>query len=292
MDNQKDLPLPQKDLPLPQTELPEPEKLLRAPTFGEKYFSSKWYMLSLLLILVVLFSGYYFFGGDKIVQQIIAPAATPTPTPMTATITPTPDPTAGWKTYINTKYRTSINYPPTWAVQDESAANSEPNVRFSFGKTQLTLYFSKIQNSQEDAIKSEIITVGSEPIPFTWYQSSVTQQLSAQTSESNMGILNENGIYAINFYLENESDLQIIKLILSSLKFSDITIPSCTPRPACLDSEPRCMIAETEDMCPPATSTPKTGDQVMCTMDAKLCADGSSVGRQGPNCEFAACPGE
>lgn len=31
---------------------------------------------------------------------------------------------------------------------------------------------------------------------------------------------------------------------------------------------------------------------VACTMDAKLCPDGSAVGRQGPNCEFAPCPGE
>jgi hypothetical protein len=28
----------------------------------------------------------------------------------------------------------------------------------------------------------------------------------------------------------------------------------------------------------------------MCTLEAKLCPDGSSVGRTGPNCEFAACP--
>jgi len=28
----------------------------------------------------------------------------------------------------------------------------------------------------------------------------------------------------------------------------------------------------------------------VCTQDAKLCPDGSSVGRTGPNCEFAACP--
>jgi hypothetical protein len=30
---------------------------------------------------------------------------------------------------------------------------------------------------------------------------------------------------------------------------------------------------------------------VICTMDAKICPDGSSVGRTGPNCEFAECPG-
>ncbi|HNV88637.1 MAG TPA: hypothetical protein PKL53_06700 [Methylotenera sp.] len=31
-------------------------------------------------------------------------------------------------------------------------------------------------------------------------------------------------------------------------------------------------------------STPP--DQIVCTHDAKQCADGSSVGRSGPNCEF------
>lgn len=30
--------------------------------------------------------------------------------------------------------------------------------------------------------------------------------------------------------------------------------------------------------------------QVACTQEAKLCPDGSAVGRTGPNCEFAACP--
>jgi hypothetical protein len=30
--------------------------------------------------------------------------------------------------------------------------------------------------------------------------------------------------------------------------------------------------------------------EIACTMEAKLCSDGSSVGRTGPNCEFAPCP--
>ena len=29
-----------------------------------------------------------------------------------------------------------------------------------------------------------------------------------------------------------------------------------------------------------------------CTLEAKMCADGSAVGRSGPNCEFEKCPGE
>ncbi|QQR83391.1 hypothetical protein IPJ72_06390 [Candidatus Peregrinibacteria bacterium] len=40
----------------------------------------------------------------------------------------------------------------------------------------------------------------------------------------------------------------------------------------------------------PLTSPQQPAEPVMCTMDAKQCPDGSFVGRQGPNCEFAACP--
>ncbi|PIR80340.1 MAG: hypothetical protein COU25_00640 [Candidatus Levybacteria bacterium CG10_big_fil_rev_8_21_14_0_10_35_13] len=31
-------------------------------------------------------------------------------------------------------------------------------------------------------------------------------------------------------------------------------------------------------------------DQTVCTQEAKMCSDGSYVGRSGPNCEFAKCP--
>jgi len=31
-------------------------------------------------------------------------------------------------------------------------------------------------------------------------------------------------------------------------------------------------------------------DKKACTMEAKLCPDGSYVGRTGPDCEFAPCP--
>ncbi len=45
-----------------------------------------------------------------------------------------------------------------------------------------------------------------------------------------------------------------------------------------------------EQVFPPHEATDE--EQVVCTMDAKICPDGTSVGREGPNCEFAACPGE
>jgi hypothetical protein len=42
-----------------------------------------------------------------------------------------------------------------------------------------------------------------------------------------------------------------------------------------------------------ASDTATSSDEFMaCTMDAKMCPDGSYVGRTGPACEFAACPNE
>lgn len=32
--------------------------------------------------------------------------------------------------------------------------------------------------------------------------------------------------------------------------------------------------------------------ETSCTLEAKVCPDGSMVGREGPTCEFAKCPGE
>lgn len=34
----------------------------------------------------------------------------------------------------------------------------------------------------------------------------------------------------------------------------------------------------------------KETEEIVCTMDAKLCPDGSYVSRSGPKCEFASCP--
>ena len=39
----------------------------------------------------------------------------------------------------------------------------------------------------------------------------------------------------------------------------------------------------------PARAPGSDGPQA-CTLEAKICPDGSAVGRTGPNCEFAACP--
>lgn len=45
----------------------------------------------------------------------------------------------------------------------------------------------------------------------------------------------------------------IFKTMLSTIKFNNSIspTPTCKPRPACLDANPRCLLPETSDMCPP-----------------------------------------
>lgn len=41
---------------------------------------------------------------------------------------------------------------------------------------------------------------------------------------------------------------------------------------------------------PIIVGSPNINQPIACTQEAKLCPDGSSVGRTGPQCQFAACP--
>lgn len=62
------------------------------------------------------------------------------------------------------------------------------------------------------------------------------------------------------------------------------------------------MLTQTPDLLPRGSrstpvptvmpSVPPQDEQVFCTLDAKICPDGSAVGRVAPSCEFAPCPGE
>ena len=55
-----------------------------------------------------------------------------------------------------------------------------------------------------------------------------------------------------------------------------------------------CSCTERGIMCTVRECGGSTMDQesVTCTLEAKICPDGSAVGRQGPDCEFAPCSGE
>ena len=73
--------------------------------------------------------------------------------------------------------------------------------------------------------------------------------------------------------------------LMTGFIFGQTTIPE-SPTPPLEETQPAPSQRPSDSLSEP------TEEPVFCTMDAKLCPDGSSVGRQPPNCEFAPCPGE
>lgn len=109
-------PIPQPVAANPQSPVPSP-KTSKIPL-----------ILGLILIILVIGISALWLGKSSGGQNLAQPTPTlvpailePTPTemvlPTTIVSTPTPDPTAGWKTYTNTKFGFSVSYPPEAVAQ-------------------------------------------------------------------------------------------------------------------------------------------------------------------------------
>ncbi len=92
----------------------------------------KWACLLVgILFAVGLFFNAYLLWQKPTVSTTSTPVATVQPsavqpsTTQPSTTTPSADPTAGWKTYTNTKYKVSIKYPSTFGVSGTLRAPSE-----------------------------------------------------------------------------------------------------------------------------------------------------------------------
>lgn len=62
--------------------------------------------------------------------------------------------------------------------------------------------------------------------------------------------------------------------------------------PATENTETSVKTEEIEFTLKPDRTEGKADDTVLCTADARICPDGTGVGRVPPSCEFAKCPGE
>lgn len=95
-----------------------------------------------------------------------------------------------------------------------------------------------------------------------------------------------------------ESSFLSLTLVVLSLSLFACAKPSApTPPTACTMDAMMCpdgsAVGRQGPNCEFAPCpAPAEGEPVACTMDAKVCPDGSAVGRTGPNCEFEPCPGE
>ena len=196
--------------------------------------------------------GYF---GFKYAKQN-KPVATPSPTE-------TSDPTANWKTYTNQLAELSFKYPPT--VNLKEAATSV-NFTDSSGDFQFAVSWISTVSivpleqylTTRDQCPSDVADgFTSGPIPGSLrcdfsrsHYTSIDIWVMSGTIiyKAQVGAINPNTPIP-------QEDIDLLNEIISTFKFL-APIPTCVPRPACLDSNPRCLIPETTNMCPPPTPKP------------------------------------
>ncbi|EKE12361.1 MAG: hypothetical protein ACD_13C00230G0002 [uncultured bacterium] len=221
-------------------------------------------LVAFMFILIILLLGttvFFFYQNSQLKKQV---ALLPTPSPIALA---TPDPTADWKTYLNTSAKYSIKYPPSWKVENFGLMEVKPAdentkyVRFSYqpdiskGSVEFNIEETPVLDISQDIEFDEERTFGTELAKCgTSYDGMLTFCWLKVNNQSKYLV------FAVLNY-KNIDDNKIVDQILSTFKFTEA-----------------------------ANSPIPTATQQVCTLEAKICPDGSSVGRTEPNCEFAPCP--
>lgn len=210
-------------------------------------------VLLFILVILLVAVGYLFYQNQSLKKELSKFLPTPTPTTQESSV-PSNDSTSNWKTYINKQYNYSFQYPKTYII-NEIGSNSSTN---------LSVVNTCIANESN-------ICNDPESIGFVVKSQNFKPQLDDEYTYIKIDNIKSIKSFSqywggdwINVYIPKDKSYisvgtdkineKVFDQILSKFKFLD------------------------------------DDQQTACTMEAKLCPDGSSVGRSGPNCEFSPCP--
>lgn len=184
------------------------------------------------------------------------------------------DPTENWKIYTNSQFGFSFKYPQSWIVDTASIgkdANTDVNT-----SSYIILHNPDAKDTGQKGYAEVIYitsAVSSLQLPMPTAQAtekigsiSFSKQSYPNGEEADqtphVRYWSSNSKYTFFLDAVGQYPISVVQTqILSTFKFTEDT-GSVSP-----------------------SSTAKA-----CTLEAKVCPDGSSVGRTGPNCEFAPCP--
>lgn len=247
-----------------------------------------WIWIGICVVMLALGIGIgLFFGKNVSPASQISPAPTPLPDEASAKEV---DPTANWKIFTSQRADLSFQYPPDWPVNQCSvretyqfddevehvdfAEDCIPNATSqSFGFVIVKKVFGYIKNpadyiQERESGPFDVTTVTSAQVGNTKGYMVINQPKS--NAQGNLSpevkrfyIIKDYSNFTLVYLIgltnpghlgwEKEKGIRTFDQILSTFKFLEVATPrpTCKPRPACLDATPRCMIAETSDMCPP-----------------------------------------
>ena len=281
-DEEKLLPKPELDLPLPEKELSEhlasQGDALRS--YGKQsIFRNKIFILFIALSFLIAFLiGGFALGRNSVLKELNPTIpAIPSPDPVIY------DPTKNWKIYegdgFNFKYPSASTVDELANQTNMITGNKTNSVQIASASKEFTLNIYSENNtgnlSANDFLEKYKSRIEKQTNPNDQSGQFVIDKVNNSTSIYQNGEINgvgatlgfdydygtiiatDNGkVYVFQYFggqgqKISTEDEQILKNILSTFKFTDAKL-SCVPRPSCFDSKPRCLIPETEDMCPPS----------------------------------------
>lgn len=200
--------------------------------------------------------GFLYYQNQKLKTMLAGYQTQATPTPITTT-----DTTANWKTYTSKALQISFKYPNEW--KDPQEKSSQKEIVFE----NILTIASKSGTTLDQFVNKNLPTDGTLPVDY-----------------------NSGDIQGKRIVYKSGVDQAVVDtLIVFPNQDNNLIIISYTNSPGHITkSETIDQILSTFKFLSP-TSSP-TATQKACTQEAKICPNGSAVGRTGPNCEFAPCP--
>ena len=246
-------------------------------------------LLSVLLLLAVTAAGFFAYQTQNLVRQLreLESVSTPTPTTSPEPIA-SPDPTADWETYINTKYNYQIKYPTDWVAK--STEPGPPAFDLIATSRGFITYPNTYSGVSDAKAYITIETDGSQNQAYSnyeeWLKNISTSTFFEVENKTTTSFAGTQAIMVSGSYNGYGFPAKIKTVYFSSPTKDTYFSISSTNEVGNTNENIVEQILSTFKFIEPNTSS----SPVACTMEAKICPDGSSVGRVAPNCEFAPCP--
>jgi len=236
------------------------------PQTPETKKDGHWITIASMALFVLLSLGavaFLYYQNQQLKSMLAGYQNVPSPTPSA-----TADPTASWKTYTNTKQTFSFKTSSLEAITMDykTFATKAKSAQGTILVLETAHYTTKMAECTSLPATKDCFVDSS-----AWGQSEKIRNITL------------GGISATSYYINDATIGEPIHIV-ETISSPYIQIATVVGGPG-LDEIFDQILSTFKFI--EASPTPSAK---ACTQEAKLCPDGTSVGRTGPNCEFAPCP--
>jgi len=201
------------------------------------------------------------------------------------------------KEFTSTKTGLSFNYPAGWTATEAASDDVTTKVTITKQDAPTINVFLGPAGVGGQCINDPLVELGSEPITafgkplnIFFQGDSMTQKLTGAYVVAGVSPCPNIAFIDIADLITPQSDPASISL--ASITLSDPSgplLPDFTASKGYAEAKGIIQSLVIKPSVDQSSATP-SDSMTACTMEAKVCPDGSSVGRVPPSCEFAACP--